>query len=35
MGKLQLNKELSDADINDIESFLKTLTTDVDAKYKE
>lgn len=35
MGKLQVNKDLVDADINDIEAFLKTLTADVDAKYKE
>ena len=35
MGKLQVNKDISDADANDIEAFLKTLTADVDAKYKE
>ena len=35
MGKLQVNKDLSDADIADMEAFLKTLTADVDAKYKE
>ncbi|WP_281238543.1 cytochrome-c peroxidase [Flavobacterium praedii] len=35
MGKIQLNKDLSVADINDIEKFLKALTADVDAKYKE
>lgn len=35
MGKLQLNKDLSDTDINDIEAFLKTLTADVDVKYKQ
>ena len=35
MGKLQMNKDLSDADISDMEAFLKTLTADVDAKYKE
>lgn len=34
MGKLQVNKDLTDADVNDIEVFLKTLTADVDAKYK-
>jgi cytochrome c peroxidase len=34
MGKLQVNKDLTDVDVNDIEVFLKTLTTDVDAKYK-
>lgn len=34
MGKLQVNKDLPDADIADIEVFLKTLTADVDAKYK-
>jgi cytochrome c peroxidase len=35
MGKLQVNKEISEADVNDIEAFLKTLTADVDARYKE
>ena len=35
MGKLQSNKDLSDADISDIEAFLKTLTADVDGKFKE
>jgi cytochrome c peroxidase len=35
MGKLQVNKDLSDTDIADMETFLKTLTADVDAKYKE
>lgn len=35
MGKLQLNKDLSDADINDIEAYLKTLTADIDVKYKQ
>ena len=34
MGKLQVNKDISNADANDIEAFLKTLTADVDAKYK-
>lgn len=34
MGKLQVNKDLSDADIYNIEAFLKSLTADVDAKYK-
>jgi cytochrome c peroxidase len=34
MGKLQVNKDLTDVDVNDIEVFLKTLTADVDAKYK-
>lgn len=34
MGKLQVNKDISDTDANDIEAFLKTLTADVDAKYK-
>jgi cytochrome c peroxidase len=33
-GKLQVNKDLTDVDVNDIEVFLKTLTADVDAKYK-
>jgi cytochrome c peroxidase len=32
MGKLQVNKDISDGDANDIEAFLKTLTADV--KYK-
>ncbi|SHF78942.1 cytochrome c peroxidase [Flavobacterium fluvii] len=35
MGKLQLKKDISDADANDMEAFLKTLTADVDSKYKE
>lgn len=35
MGKLQVNKDLSDIDIADIEAYLKTLTADVDAKYKQ
>lgn len=35
MGKLQINKDLSDIDIADIEAYLKTLTADVDAKYKQ
>ncbi|HSN48803.1 MAG TPA: c-type cytochrome, partial [Flavobacterium sp.] len=34
MGKLQVNKDLTETDINNIETFLKTLTADVDAKYK-
>ena len=34
MGKLQVNKEISDADAKDIQAFLKTLTSDIDAKYK-
>lgn len=34
MGKLQVNKDISEADANDIVAFLKTLTADVDAKYK-
>jgi len=34
MEKLQVNKDISDADAKDIEAFLKTLTADVDAKYK-
>lgn len=32
MGKLQVNKDISDTDANDIEAFLKTLTAE--AKYK-
>lgn len=35
MGKLQVNKDISAADANDIEAFLKTLTADVDVKYKK
>jgi len=35
MGKLQVNKDLSDNDIKDIEAYLKTLTADTDAKYKQ
>ena len=35
VGKLQLNKDLSDSDIEDIEAFLKTLTADVDVKDKQ
>lgn len=35
MGKLQLNKDISDKDANDMVAFLKTLTADVDVKYKE
>jgi len=32
MGKLQLNKELTEAEIVNIEAFLKTLTADVAVK---
>ncbi len=32
MGKLQVNKDISDADANVIEKFLKTLTSDVEYK---
>lgn len=35
MGKLQVNKDLSDNDIENIEAYLKTLTADVEAKYKQ
>lgn len=35
MGKLQVNKDVSDADAGDIEAFLKTMTADVDTKYKQ
>ncbi|WET01336.1 cytochrome c peroxidase [Flavobacterium sp. YJ01] len=35
MGKLQLNKDISDKDADDMVAFLKTLTADVDKKYKE
>lgn len=35
MGKLQLNKDISDEEANNMVAFLKTLTADVDAKYKE
>lgn len=34
MAKLQVNKDISDADTDNIEAFLKTLTADVDPKYK-
>lgn len=34
MAKLQVNKDLSDTNVNDIEAFIKTLTADVDSKYK-
>lgn len=34
MGKLQLNKDISDSDADDMVAFLKTLTADVDSKYK-
>lgn len=34
MGKLELNKDISDLEANDMVAFLKTLTADVDAKYK-
>jgi cytochrome c peroxidase len=35
MGKLQTNKELSENEINNIVAFLKTLTADLDLKYKK
>jgi cytochrome c peroxidase len=35
MGKLQLNKDISDKDTDDMVAFMKTLTADVDTKYKE
>lgn len=35
VGKLQLDKDISDSDADDIMAFLKTLTADVDAKYKQ
>lgn len=35
MGKLQLNKDISGADADNIVAFLNTLTADVDAKYKQ
>lgn len=35
MGKLQLNKDLTDTEVSNIVAFLKTLTADVDAKYKQ
>ena len=35
MAKIQLNKDLSDADVNQIVAFLKTLTADVPAEAKE
>lgn len=35
MSKLQTNKELSETEINNIVAFLKTLTADIDEKYKK
>ncbi|WP_375605451.1 cytochrome-c peroxidase [Flavobacterium davisii] len=35
MGKVQLNKDLSKQEISSIEAFLKTLTAEVDTKYKK
>ena len=34
MGKLQNNKDLSEKEINNIVAFLKTLSADIDPKYK-
>lgn len=34
MGKLQTNKEFTDKELTDIVVFLKTLTSDIDDKYK-
>lgn len=35
MAKVQLNKDLKDKEVTDIVAFLKTLTADIDAKYKK
>lgn len=35
MGKLQLNKDLNEDEIENIVAFLSSLTADVDAKYKK
>ncbi|MCJ1807666.1 c-type cytochrome [Flavobacterium covae] len=35
MGKAQLNKDLPEKDVINIEAFLKTLTADVESKYKK
>lgn len=35
MAKIQLNKDLSDTDVNQIVAFLKTLTADIPAEAKE
>ena len=35
MGKLQLNKDIPDNEVNDMVAFLKTLTADADARYKK
>lgn len=35
MGELQTTKKLSDKDVNNIVAFLKTLTADIDDKYKK
>jgi cytochrome c peroxidase len=33
MGKLQLGRDLSDADISDIKAFLRSLTGEVPAQF--
>jgi cytochrome c peroxidase len=35
MGKLQLNKDLDEREIDNIVAFLSSLTADVDEKYKK
>ena len=35
MAKVQLNKDLSDAEVNQITSFMKTLTGDIPAEAKQ
>ena len=35
MSKLQNNKELSNQEVEEMIAFLKTLTADVDVKYKQ
>lgn len=34
MAKAQLNKDLSDEEVKDIVTFLKSLTSDIPDKYK-
>ena len=35
MAKVQLNEDLSDAEVNQITSFMKTLTGDIPAEAKQ
>ncbi len=34
MSKIQNNKDISDKDVENIVAFLKSLTADIDNKYK-